>query len=98
MKRKKPLKSRRPRRAPSESRGLRVQLEGTRSLDDLRMMLLQAVVQLDELGIQHAKAVNLYLTPATSDGTPLTAVANGQPITSLKIKEPYRSAADEHGL
>jgi hypothetical protein len=60
-------------------------------------MLLEATQRLSELGITHASGINLYITPVTREGTPLTPVANGQPVNLIVI-EPYRSAADEHGL
>lgn len=98
MKRRGPPRSKRPRKAPAEPRGLRVSLAGTRTPDELRSMMIEAVARLEELGIRHARGVNIYLTPVTKDGTPLTPVANGQPVKLLTIEEPYRSAADEHGL
>ena len=47
-----------------------------------------------DLGITHASGINLYITPVTKDGTPLTPLANGQAV-SLIIIEQYRSAAEE---
>jgi hypothetical protein len=92
-----PPKSKRPRKAPRRAKGLRVQLKGQPSVPELRGMLIDAVERLSELGITHASGINLYLTPVSPDGTPLTPVANGQSVNNIII-EPYRSAADEHGL
>lgn len=61
-------------------------------------MLLAAVARLEDLGVRHVRAVNIYLTPVSRDGEPVTPVQNGHPIRSLTIEEPYRSAADEHGV
>jgi hypothetical protein len=89
-------RTRKPRKAPSQPRGLRIQLKGSVTLPELHAMLLDALHRLGDLGITHARGVNLYLTPATGDGTAVTPVANGQAIKQITI-EPYRSAADEHG-
>lgn len=98
MKRKRPPRSRQPRKAPPQPRGLRVRLRGTRTPDELRLMLLEAVARLDALGIRSMSGVNLYLTPVNREGVPVTPVVDGQPVTAITIAEPYRSAADEHGL
>jgi hypothetical protein len=90
-------RARRPRKAPAKPKGLRVQLKGRPSLKDLRGMLVDALERLDALGIKHASGINLYLTPVSKDGTPLTPLADGQPVNTIII-ESYRSAADEHGL
>lgn len=86
-----------PRKAPAKAKGLRVQLKGAPSLPELRGMVVEALQRLDDLGITHARGINLYLTPVTRDGTPVTPVANGHTVTLIVI-EPYRSAAEEHGL
>lgn len=93
-----PPRKRRPRKAPAKPRGLKIRLNGERTLDELRMMLIDATWRLDELGITHVRGVNIYLTPVSADGAPVTPVANGRMVTTLTIEEPYRSAADEHGL
>lgn len=90
-------RSKRPKKAPAKAKGLRIQLKGRPALPDLRAMLIEATERLDELGITHASGINLYITPVTPDGTPLTPVANGQSV-KLIVVEPYRSAAEEHGL
>jgi hypothetical protein len=76
---------------------LRIQLKGRPALPDLRTMLIEATQRLAELGITHAGGINLYITPVTKDGTPVTPVANGQTVETIII-ESYRSAAEEHGL
>lgn len=98
MKRTAPPRRRKTRKAPAQPRGLRIRLNGTRTPNELQAMLLDAVARLEELGIRHARGVNVYLTPVSEDGTPLTPVANGQPVRSVTIEAPYRSAADEHGV
>ncbi|ODS56442.1 MAG: hypothetical protein ABS36_08645 [Acidobacteria bacterium SCN 69-37] len=90
-------RSKRPRKAPAKAKGLRIQLKGTPTLPELRGMVVDVLHRLDDLGITHARGINLYLTPVTPDGTPVTPVANGQPVTLIVIDR-YRSAADEHGL
>ncbi len=91
------VRSKRPRKAPAKPKGLRIQLKGRNKLGDLRNMLIEAMQRLDDLGITHASGINLYITPVSKDGTPLTPLANGQPVNLIVI-EPYRSAAEEHGL
>ena|SRR4051812_5347715 len=90
-------RSKRPRKAPEKPKGLRIQLKGRNALADLRSMLVEATQRLSDLGITHASGINLYITPVAKDGTPVTPVANGQPVSTIVI-EPYRSAAEEHGL
>ena len=90
-------RTKRPRKVSANSKGLRVQLKGRNTLANLRNMLIEATQRLDDLGITHASGINLYITPVAKDGTPVTPVKDGYPVSVIVI-EPYRSAADEHGL
>ena len=96
--RNKPPRAKRPRKAPAKPRGLRIQLRGTRTTEDLRDMLRQAVDRIEEHGITHASSINLYVTPSDENGAPVTPVANGQTVSTIIIEAPYKSAADEYGL
>ena len=78
--------------------GLRIQLKGLRSTQDLRAMLHEAVDRLEELAITHARGINLYLTPADKEGNPVHPRQHRRRVADITIEEPYRSAADEHGL
>lgn len=78
--------------------GLRIQLKGLRSMHDLRAMLHLAVDELEALPITHARGINLYLTPADKEANPVYPRKNRRPVADITIEEPYRSAADEHGL
>ncbi len=98
MTKKRHARRRRRSHAPKHPVGLRVQLRGMRTTSELQTMLLEAIVRIEELGISHVQGINLYLSPVSEDGTPLTPVANGQPVGIITINEPYRSAADEFGL
>jgi hypothetical protein len=91
-------RARRPRKAPAKPRGLRIHLRGTRSREELRDMLRQALDRIEELGITHAGGINLYLSPLDEDGAPVTPVANGRSVRTVTIDAPYKSAADEYGL
>lgn len=91
------VRSKRPRKVSANSKGLRIQLKGRNALGDLRNMLIEATQRLSDLGITHASGINLYITPVAKDGTPVTPVKDGYPV-SLIVIEPYRSAAEEHGL
>ncbi len=91
-------RTRRPKKAPAKPRGLRIQLRGTRSRDEVRDMLRQAVDRLEELGITHASGMNFYLTPADQNGNPVTPMENGFSVKTITIEAPYKSAADEYGL
>ena len=93
-----PPRAKRPRKAPAKPGSLRIQLLGTRTPDELRDMLRQAVDKIEELGITHARGVNLYISPLDANGGHVTPVANGQKISSVTIEAPYKSAADEYGL
>ena len=78
--------------------GLRIQLKGLRSMQDVRAMLHQAVDELEALPITHARGINLYLTPADKEGNPVSPRRNRRRVADITIEEPYRSIADEHGL
>ena len=88
------VRSKRPRKVSKNSKGLRIQLKGRNALADLRNMLIEATQRMSDLGITHASGINLYISPVAKDGTPVT---NGWPVREI-IVEPYRSAAEEHGL
>jgi hypothetical protein len=79
-------------------KGMKVQLKGLRTTLELRAMLHEAVDQIEALGIKTVRGTNLYLTPADEQGNPLTHIAKGKKIPDIVIAEPYRSAAEEHGL
>ena len=96
--RNKPSTAKRPKKAPAKPRGLRIQLRGSRSTEELRDMLRQAVDQMEEHGIKQASGVNLYITPLDENGARVTPVANGQAVNTIVIEAPYKSAADEYGL
>jgi hypothetical protein len=78
--------------------GLRIQLKGLRSTHDIRAMLHLAVDELEALAITHARGINLYLTPADKEGNPVSPRQHRRRVADITIEEPYRSAADEHGL
>lgn len=61
-------------------------------------MLHEVVGRIEELGIKNVRGANLYLTPCDENGAPLVRLADRQPIQDMTIEEPYRSAAEEHGL
>ena len=78
--------------------GIRIQLKGLRSMQDLRAMLHEAVDKLEALPITHARGINLYLTPADKEGNPVAPRQHRRPVADIIIEEPYRSIADEHGV
>lgn len=78
--------------------GIRIQLKGLRSMQDLRAMLHEAVDKLEDLPITHARGINLYLTPADKEGNPVSPRQHRRPVADIIIEEPYRSIADEHGV
>lgn len=78
--------------------GLRIQLKGLRSTQELRAMLHEAVDRLEALAITHARGINLYLTPADKEGNPVYPRQHRRRVADIVIEEPYRSAADEHGI
>ena len=79
--------------------GIRIQLKGLRTTAELRAMLYEAIDQVEALGITHLRGSNLYVTPADQEGTPLTRFGpRHRKVDKITIEEPYRSAADEHGI
>jgi hypothetical protein len=81
-----------------QTKGMRIQLKGLRTTRELRAMLHEAVDQIEALGLKRVRGSNLYITPADEQGNPLTHIAKGKKIPDIIIAEPYRSAAEEHGL
>lgn len=78
--------------------GIRIKLKGLRTTQEIRSMVHDALCQLEELGVTHLRGVNLYVTPADKEGSPVMPRQHRRKITALTIEEPYRSAADDHGL
>lgn len=78
-------------------KGLRIQLKGLRTTQELRAMLHEAVDSLEANGITHLRGSNLYVTPCTDEGTPIVRYGRHK-LQDITISEPYPSAADEHGL
>lgn len=66
-------------------------------MSDLRAMLHEAADRIEALGVTHARGINLYLTLCDHKGAPVTRIGR-EPIEDIVIEEPYRSAADEHGI
>jgi hypothetical protein len=67
------------------------------TIPQLREMMMLAADQLEAGGITHVKPCNLYINPVDARGEPIVRVL-GEPLADVLIPEPYRSAADEHGL
>lgn len=82
----------------SKPEGMRIQLKGLRTTQEMRAMLHEAIDRLEAFGITHVRGTNLYLTPADKEGSPVMPRQYRRKVTSIIIEEPYRSAADEHGL
>jgi hypothetical protein len=80
------------------SKGMRIKLAGLHNTRDIRAMLHEAVDRIEALGIKTVRGANLYLTPCDDNGSPLTRLADRQRVRDMTIAEPYRSAADEHGV
>lgn len=79
--------------------GLRIQLKGLHTTTDMRAMLNEAIDRIEALAVTHVSGTNLYLTPSDNHGNPVTPLGPGRKkVSSLILTEPYRSAADEHGL
>lgn len=76
---------------------MRVKLHGLRTTQELRAMLHESIDQIEALGITHLSGCNLYVTPSDSKGNIVVRIGH-TPIEDLEIKEPYQSAAEEHGL
>ncbi len=82
----------------SKPESMRIQLKGLRTTQEMRAMLHDAINRLEDLGITHLRGTNLYVTPADKHGSPVMPRQYRRKVTSIIIEEPYRSAADEHGI
>jgi hypothetical protein len=78
-------------------KGLRIQLKGLRTTQELRAMLHEAVDGIEAKGITHLRGSNLYVTPCDGDGNPVIRYGRHK-LQDFSIEEPYPSAAEEHGL
>lgn len=76
----------------------RVKLEGLITPAELRIMLNEAVDEIEALGATHLRHGYLYATPADSRGERVTLRDSGRIVSEIIIDPPYRSAADEHGV
>lgn len=96
--------ARRPRKTVKEKeskplpKGMKIQLKGVLTIPEAIAGFHQAMEQLQGQGIKKMRATNVYLTPADENGNPAVRIARGQTIQDIVIVEPYRSAAEEHGL
>lgn len=79
-----------------KSDSVRIKLKGLRTTQDIRIMVHDAMCQLEELGVTHLRGVNLYVTPADAEGSPVMPRQYRKKITEITVEEPYRSIADEH--
>lgn len=79
-------------------KSFRVKLDGLVTLDELRVMLNEAVDRLETLGATHLRACYLYGTPTDARGQSVNLTEGGRIVSEVTIEPPYRSAADEHGL
>lgn len=70
---------------------IRIKLEGKHTPADLRLMLNEAVDNLEARGIKQVKNCNLYITP-------LSEADRSKNLDTITINHPYRCAADEHGV
>ena len=79
---------------PKESKriqSIRIKLEGNHELADIRLMMHEAINELEARGIGRVKNCNLYITPVCD-------VSKPEILDTIIIGHPYRSAADEHGV
>ena len=67
----------------------RIKLDGHRTTEELREMLIQGLAELETRPFELYKNCNLYLTPVVHDGS--------KHLDTIEINGPYTCAADEHG-
>lgn len=83
---------------------LRIDLKGHHTTAELRAMLNEAVDKLEAMAITHCGTPMtgsvLYLKLADHRGDALTSLGPYKDVMKdgIVISEPYRSAADEHGI
>jgi hypothetical protein len=85
-----------PKKTPQ--RGERIQLKGLHTTADMRAMLNEAIDQIEAVGITHVSGANFYFNPADKNGSRVFPRQYGRRVVFSPIEEPYRSAADEHGI
>lgn len=64
---------------------------------EARAMVIAALDEAAATGITHIARANLYLNPVDAQGRIVTRVGR-EPLQDIDVPQPYRSAADEHGL
>ncbi len=70
---------------------VKVKLEGEHTPADLRLMLNEAVDELEARGFEKYKNGNCYFTPVIEhDGT--------ENLDTITIRHPHQSVADEYGI
>ena len=77
---------------------MRIQLKGLHTTADIRAMLNEAIDQIEAVGITHLFGANFYFSPADRNGSRVYPRQYGHPVVFPAIEQPYRSAADEHGI
>lgn len=94
--------ARRPKQTTKESKplpkGMKIQLKGLLTIPEAVAGFHQAMEQLQAQGIKKMRGTNVYLTPTDENGNAVIRISRGQKIQDIVIVEPYRSAAEEHGL
>lgn len=79
---------------------LRIKGTGCHPIKDVIAMLYHELHQLEVAGFTHINGFDGYFSVSDSLGRPMTHYADGRQLAghTIRADQPYRSAAEEHGL
>jgi hypothetical protein len=76
--------------------GIRIQLKGLHSLQDIEAMIHEVFDRLRDRGVRHANGGNLYINISDDKGFPVIVEEYAR--NHIIMEAPYRSIADERGI
>jgi hypothetical protein len=85
---------------PKPEASIRIKLGyggGPWTIDEFRIMVLQALAETAAAGVSHISRANLYFNPVDEKGRIVDRVGR-TPLPDFDVPRPRRSAAEEHGL
>ncbi len=77
---------------------MKIQLRGNLTLDEAVAGFHQAIEELREVGVKRISSTVLYANLTDDEGNIVRPLDHGRTVQQVVIVEPYRSAAEKHGL